>query len=257
MPKIPLKPFWTTSDGDMVRLYCGNALDVLNRLPESPRLIFADPPYNIGVDYGKGVAADHLSADKYMVWCERWMRLCRNVLTSDGGLWVMINDEWAGEFSVTLTGMGLHRRSWIKWYETFGVNCQRKFNRCSRHIFHYVVDPNNFVFNIKAVSRPSDRQTKYGDKRANPDGKILDDVWTDIPRLCGTHRERIKGIPTQLPVKLLERIIGCASDPGDLVCDPFLGSGTTAVAAVSLGRRCIGIELSGEYIDCARKRLGG
>jgi site-specific DNA-methyltransferase (adenine-specific) len=97
--------------------------------------------------------------------------------------------------------------------------------------------------------------TKYRDQRANPLGKILDDVWLDIPRLAGTHRERIPGFPTQLPVKLLHRIVGCASEPGDLVIDPFCGSGTTGVACQELHRRFCGIEASEEYAERARTRL--
>src|SRR5262249_42085709 len=96
------------------------------------------------------------------------------------------------------------------------------------------------------------RQTTYLDKRANPAGKNWDDVWGvtrkdgsgAIPRVCGTHKERIPGFPTQLPLALLRPIIGCASNPGDLVIDPFCGSATTAVAAVELGRSFIGIESS-------------
>lgn len=222
------------------------------------RLIFADPPYNIGVDYGKGADADDLDDEKFIDWCRAWIAACCECLADDGSLWVMINDEYADHFGILLREQGLHRRSWIKWYETFGVNCSKNFNRTSRHIFYCVRDPKRFVFHTEAVNRPSDRQAKYGDKRANPDGKIWDDVWgvnPPIPRVVGTANERLPDFPTQLPLALLRAVVGCASDPGDLVVDPFNGSGTTGAACIELGRKYIGIDSSEKFIEAAEIRL--
>jgi len=218
------------------------------------RLIFTDPPYNIGIDYGDGEHADMLSDSAYMKWVRQWFALCWDCLTDDGSLWVMIGDEYAAEYAVELKATGYTVRSWIKWYETFGVNCSNKFNRTSRHIFYAVKDPAAFVFNPEAVTRPSDRQTKYGDSRASSGGKIWDDVW-QIPRLTGTCSERIPDFPTQLPLTLVEPIVLCASMPGDLVVDPFNGSGTTGVASVRNGRKYVGIEKSEKFSDIATKRI--
>jgi site-specific DNA-methyltransferase (adenine-specific) len=218
------------------------------------RLIFTDPPYNIGVDYGDGADADLMPHDAFVSWCEEWLSLCKECLTDDGSLWLMTCDEVAAESCLILKKLGFHVRNWIKWYETFGVNCTNKFNRTSRHIFYATVHARGFVWNADAVSRPSDRQAKYNDKRAATGGKIWDDVW-QIPRLSGTCEERIPGFPTQLPLQLVEPIVLCASDPGDLVVDPFNGSGTTGVASVRNGRRYIGIDKSQEFIDLATKRL--
>lgn len=88
------------------------------------KLTFADSPYNIGIDYGAGANADRLADEKYLAWCRRWMIECARLLTDDGSLWVMINDEYADHFGLLLRETGLIRRSWIKWYETFGVNCR-------------------------------------------------------------------------------------------------------------------------------------
>jgi site-specific DNA-methyltransferase (adenine-specific) len=177
------------------------------------------------------------------------------LLTPDGSLWLLVNHEWAWKLVPCALKAGLHLRQWITWYETFGVNCTRKFNRCSRPLLWFTRHPRRFVFHAcPEVRRPSDRQTKYNDARANPAGKLLDDVWM-IPRLAGTHRERIPGFPTQLPIKLLQPIIGCASDPGDLVLDPFSGSGTTGVVCTEFGRQFIGIEGSDYFAERARMRL--
>jgi site-specific DNA-methyltransferase (adenine-specific) len=173
-------------------------------------------------------------------------------------MWVMINDEWAAHIAIMLEEAGLTQRNWIKWYETFGANCTTKFNRCSRHILYYVRDPKRFHFDAgaAAVRRPSDRQLKYGDKRANPEGKLLDDVWT-IPRVCGTFKERVHGVPTQVPLVIMQRIVAVASEPGDLVLDPFSGSGTTGVAALQAGRRYIGIEQNTAFATVSEARLRG
>jgi site-specific DNA-methyltransferase (adenine-specific) len=223
------------------------------------RLIFTDPPYNIGIDYGDGEQADRLSDASYMKWVRQWFALCWDCLTDDGSLWVMIGDEYAAEYAVELKSTGFTIRSWVKWYETFGVNCSNKFNRTSRHIFYAVKDEHRFVFDPEPVTRPSDRQTKYGDRRAASGGKLWDDVW-QIPRLTGTCAERIPDssgdfFPTQLPLALVEPIVLCASMPGDLVVDPFNGSGTTGVAAVRNGRKYIGIEKSEAFADIADKRI--
>lgn len=237
------------------RLINGDSIAELKRLSSrSARLIFADPPYNIGIDYGTGKKADLLPNDEYMEWVEAWLRDCKTLLTDDGSLWVLIGDEYAAEYGVAMKKLGLTVRAWIKWYETFGVNCANNFNRCSRHLFYCVVNPKRFVFNASAVNRPSDRQTKYQDGRANPGGKIWDDVW-QIPRLVGTAKERIPTFPTQVPLELLLPIISCASDSGDTVIDPFAGSATTGCAAITLGRKFIGIEKNAEFFKAADMRL--
>lgn len=218
------------------------------------RLIFTDPPYNIGIDYGEGEKADLLSSQAYMKWVRQWFGLCWDCLTDDGSLWVMIGDEYAAEYCTELKATGFTVRSWIKWYETFGVNCSNKFNRTSRHIFYAVKDEKSFVFNPEPVTRPSDRQTKYGDSRASAGGKIWDDVW-QIPRLTGTCSERIPDFPTQLPLSLVEPIVLCASMPGDLVVDPFNGSGTTGVASIKNGRKYVGIEKSEKFADISDMRM--
>jgi site-specific DNA-methyltransferase (adenine-specific) len=247
----------------------GDCLTILesDAIRERPRLIFADSPYNQCVDYGDGKKADALSPDDYLEWCALWLGACAKTLAPDGSLWLLISDEWVAEFAVLLKGMfrvrgiqftnGLTMRSWIKWYERFGVYCTSKFGRCSRHLLHFVKDPVRFVFHAETVRVPSARQEVYNDRRANPDGKVMDDVWSDIPRLAGTHGERIAGFPTQLPVVLLSRIIAVASDPDDLILDPFSGSGTTGAAALALGRRYIGIEKQEKFVDLSRLRLQG
>jgi DNA modification methylase len=235
----------------------GDCLKELRKLKKA-RAIICDPPYNIGVDYGDEGVDDNLDADEYLRWCKQWIDLCTGVLTDDGSMWVIINDEWADELALLLTDAGLHRRAWIKWYETFGVNCTNNFSRCSRHILYYVADPKRFVFNAESqyIRRPSDRQTKYGDQRADPAGKLWDDVW-QIPRLVDNAAERIPDFPTQIPLAITRAIVACATEPGDLVVDPMCGSGSTGHAALELHRRFTGIEIGERFLELATVRLAG
>lgn len=250
-PPTAAAPAWDVIHGDCVPTLAGLEAG-------SVRLVFADPPYNIGVDYGQGRDADLLEQEEYIDWCQSWIDAAARLLTDDGSMWIMIGDEYADLFGVMLRDAGLHRRSWIKWYESFGVNCSNNFNRCSRHLFYCVKDAKRFVFNADAVSRPSDRQVKYGDSRADPGGKVWDNIWginPPIPRLVDNHRDRIPDFPTQLPIELLLAVVGCASEPGDLILDPFNGSGTTGAAALRLGRRYLGIEKESKFAGLARMRL--
>jgi DNA modification methylase len=243
-------PSWEIAESDCIERLCAVK-------PGSVRLVFADPPYNIGVEYGDH-HDDNRSDEDFIDWCRLWIDTAIKTLADDGSIWVLINDEYADYFGMLLRDAGVYRRAWIKWYESFGVNCSNNFNRCSRHLFYCVKDRRRFVFNRDAVVRPSDRQAKYGDSRADPGGKVWDDIWginPPIPRLVGNAAERMPDFPTQLPLALLTPIVGCASDSGDLIVDPFNGSGTTGEAAIRLGRRYLGIEKSPEFARMARLRL--
>lgn len=231
----------------------GDCCEVLSTLPhESVDLIVADPPYNLGVDYGAGRTAD--LRDDYDVWCRQWVYLCSRVLSPRGSMYVISGQEHGADIDIAIQRCGMTIRNRITWHETFGTYCHRKFGRTSRPIYYAVKDPQHFTFNREAVTIPSARQLKYGDRRANPAGKIMGDVW-EIPRVCGTFKERVSGVPTQLPIELVKRIISVSSNPGDLVLDPFAGSGTTLAVGRSLGREAIGIELNPDYAAVAGKRL--
>jgi len=230
----------------------GDLLEVLPRwTPECVDLVFADPPFNIGYQYDK--YRDRLAPPEYLKWTRRWIDECLRVLKPAGTLWIAIGDEYAAEVRVMMRPRAT-LRNWVVWRYTFGQCCKGKFNRGHAHLFYFVKDPKHFTFNADAVRVPSDRQLKYDDKRANPKGKLPDDVWT-FSRVCGTFKERVGWHPCQMPVRLLERIILACSKPGDVVLDPFAGSGTTLVAAARLGRQWTGVELSEQYADRATERV--
>jgi len=252
------------------QLLTGDCLNVLARLPaETVDLAFADPPFNIGYEYDR--YDDKRAKADYLAWTDRWLAAVGRALKPTGSVYVAIGDEYAAEIKIRLDAMGWTMRNWIVWHYTFGVNCTRKFNRSHAHIFYYVADPKNFTFNPDPVRVASARQTTYADSRANPQGKLPDDTWVlrpveeptafpadsdtwAISRVCGTFKERGEH-PCQMPLAVLERIIRVSSNPGDLVLDPFAGSGTTLHAAKKWGRDYLGVELSENYAEQCRDRL--
>ncbi|MBN1589039.1 MAG: site-specific DNA-methyltransferase [Pirellulales bacterium] len=253
-------------------LHCGDCIAGLKQLGDGlVDLAFADPPFNIGYDYD--VYHDKLESENYLAWSRDWTAEVVRVLKPNGTFWLAIGDEYAAELKIMLQrDHGLTCRSWVVWYYTFGVNCKAKFSRSHAHLFHMIKDPKNYTFNTEAIRVPSARQLVYGDRRANPKGRLPDDTWIlrpqDLPngfepdqdtwyfpRVCGTFKERAGWHGCQMPEQLLGRIIRASSHEGDVVLDPFAGSGTTLAVAKKLGREYLGYELSEEYSEQINRRL--
>ena len=216
-------------------------------------LIFADPPFNIGYKYD--VYEDTKAYHEYYDWTREWMSACEQVLAPRGAFWVAIGAEYAAEVRMIGRDLGLCLRNWVIWHYTFGQNTKAKFARAHTHLFYFTKSPTDFTFNADQVRVMSDRQKEYQDKRAHPLGKIPFDVWTEYSRVCGTFGERQGWHPCQMPEVVLARIIRACSHPGDLIFDPFAGSGTTLVVAKKMGRQFLGTELSAEYVKGIQARL--
>jgi site-specific DNA-methyltransferase (adenine-specific) len=234
-------------------------------------LVFADPPFNIGYEYDN--YDDQRDDDDYLKWTRRWTAEAARVLKPDGTFWLAIGDEFAAELKLIVQReLGLTCRSWVIWYYTFGVNCTKNFSRSHTHLFYFVKDQAHFTFNDQAIRVPSARQEIYSDRRAHPKGRLPDNTWILRPqdvadgfsneqdtwyvsRVCGTFKERAGWHGCQMPEKVLGRIISACSREGELVLDPFGGSGTTLAVAKKLGRRFLGFELSPEYAARLEERL--
>jgi site-specific DNA-methyltransferase (adenine-specific) len=244
----------------------------MQALPEGVvDLAFADPPFNIGYKYD--VYEDQRAADEYLNWTRRWGAALVRTLKPAGTFWLAIGDDFAAELKLIFQReLGLTCRSWVIWYYTFGVNCKMKFSRSHTHLFHFVRDPRQFTFNADRIRVPSARQLVYADSRADSSGRLPDDTWIlrpqDLadgfqpaedtwyfPRVCGTFKERAGWHGCQMPEQLLGRIIRSCSNAGDVVLDPFAGSGTTLAVAKKLGRRFVGFELSRNYAAKVQSRL--
>ena len=254
------------------RLYNQDCVAGMNAMPEgSVDLAFADPPFNIGYHYD--VYEDQRAADEYLNWTRRWGSAVVRVLKPNGTFWAAIGDDFAAELKMIFQReLKLSCRSWVIWYYTFGVNCKMKFTRSHTHLFHFVRNPKDFTFNGHDIRVPSARQVVYADGRADSRGRLPDDTWIlrpqDLldgfqpaedtwyfPRVCGTFKERAGWHGCQMPEQLLGRIIKACSNPGELVLDPFAGSGTTLAVAKKLGRKFIGFELSDNYAAQIQSRL--
>ncbi len=256
------------------KLFNEDCIAGMKRLPDGcADLVFADPPFNIGYEYDS--YDDSREAREYLDWSRRWSAEVVRLLKPDGTFWLAIGDEFAAELKVMLTHEHrLHCRNWVVWYYTFGVNCKQKFTRSHAHLFYFVKHRKKFTFNADdpGIRVPSARQLVYGDRRANPKGRLPDDTWVlrpqDLPegfqpnedtwyfsRVCGTFKERAGWHGCQMPEQLLGRILRATSRPGDLVLDPFAGSGTTLAVARKLGRNYLGFELSKQYCRQIEQRL--
>lgn len=248
---------------------CIKALEAMNA--RTVDLIFADPPFNIGVDYD--TYRDQEKTENYISWCSSWIRLSYAVLKPCGTFWIAINDENVSELDWAAKRCGFHKRSHVVWYVTFGVSCTNNFARSHVHLLYYVKNKKKFTFNKadRRIRVASARQLVYNDSRANPDGKLPDNTWVLSPldlkktftksedtwlesRVCGTFKEK-QDTPNQMPLTVLERIVLSTSRPGDLVADPFNGSGTSGAAAISHGRNYLGFDISSKYCKAARTRL--
>ncbi len=225
-------------------------------------LTITSPPYNIGKEYEV-----RLPLQDYLTWCQGWMEEIYRVTKPDGAFWLNL-----GYLEVPDKGRAvpISYLLWDKcrffmlqevvWHYGAGVASKRAFSPRNEKWIWYVKDPSKYTFNLDAVR---DRNVKYpnqkknGKLKCNPLGKNPGDVWV-IPKVTsGSGRASVERTshPAQFPLAVIQRIMIACSRPGELVMDPFVGSGTTMVAATLLSRRGLGFELNPAYCDLARKRL--
>ena len=258
-------------------IYHGDCVKGLKSVPDGVAMLVAtDPPFNIGLKYD--LYDDKVDYKTYIAWSKSWIAECYRVLAPNGSIYVSIGDEYQAEINILLKEAGFFFRNTIVWYYTFGENQRNKFNRCHTMIHYFTKSSTEFKFNADAVKVPSKRQL-MGDKRAKAGGKIPDDVWESksndnptpsavpddvwkISRVCGTFKERLlkkdgSAHPCQQPQSTFERMIRASSDEGDLVIDPFCGTGTCGFVAHELNRRFITMDLSEEYCRVAAQRIFG
>lgn len=255
--KSPLKPYKSLP---LNRLIKGNCLDVLAQLPEnSVDLIFADPPYNLQLrqelwrpNMTKVDAVDD-EWDKFSSFAEydsftrNWLTACKRVLKSDGALWVIgsyHNIFRVGPIMMDLGYWILNDVVWVKTNPMPNFRGVRFTNAHETLIWAKQSEKARYTFNYHLM------------KQMNG-GKQMRSDW-EIPICSGAERIKVDGSkahPTQKPEALLERVILSSSNPGDVVLDPFFGSGTTGAVAKRLHRRWIGIERDPVYVEVARKRI--
>ena len=241
------------------RIFCEDALTGMARIPDaSIDLILTDPPYNLGKDYGN--SSDQQSACDYLAWTEQWIDIALPKLKPNGSLYIFLTWRFAPEIFVMLKkrltmmneiiwdrrvpSMGGSTRSFSSVHDTIGFFVKRK----------------DYYFDLDAVRIPYDAATKKARSRSIFVGaKWLEvgynpkDLWS-VSRLHREHAERVDH-PTQKPLEIIERMLKASCPPGGVVLDPFMGSGTTALAARRLGRHFVGFELNQAYCEIIQQRL--
>ena len=243
-------------------LYVGDCRDVLPTIPDSGcvDLIFADPPFNWDVPYDGW--EDNMPREVYEQFTFDWLDACIDVLSPTGSIWISIPDDTAAEIVMHLKRRGLTMINWCVWHFRFGQHRDGAFITSKVHALYFSKDPKNRVWNPDEILEQSDRASIYNDKRTqakehNKGMRVPMDVWYGKywGRIQGNNKERRQGHHNQNPEVYLERIILSCSNEGDLVLDPFTGSGTTNTVARAHGRRSIGIEYSQATAESAWERI--
>ncbi len=252
------------------RIIHGDAIAELSKLPEhSAQLIIADPPY-FQVLIGEAWDNQWKNEDEYLQWSISWVRAATKVLKDDGLFYIFgqlgkREHIWLHFCSMVAKELQFH--DMIIWDRAVGYNERYdSFTPCYEMILALRKSESaKPYFNKDAVRLPYEeekikaylRDKRYKDKSARllhlEKGKYATNILR-VPSLKGSSKEKA-GHPSQKPEKLIEHLILSSSRPGDLVLDPFLGSGTTAVVAERLERRWIGIEHNPDYIRIAEERL--
>ncbi len=258
MENISLPNMNAVSDRQNYRLLHGDCVALLAELPAaSVDLIFADPPYllsnggttcshgrRVSVDKGKWDKSAGLGIDHE--WNVRWLKACQRVLKPEGTIWVSGTQHVIFSVGFAMQSLGYHLLNTVTWF---------KPNASPNLACRFFTHSSEFV--IWAAPRREKGNLKhtfnYRDMKAENGGKQMRDLWSLAA--TGKTEKRNGRHPTQKPFALLDRIVRASSKPGDLVLDPFAGSGTTGVAALTNGRRFIGIDCEQEYLEICKKRL--
>ncbi len=244
-------------------LYHMDCLEAMKRLPnEIIQLTVTSPPYNIGKEY-----ENVLPLEKYLSWCQEWMAETHRVTKENGAFWLnlgYIEVEGKGK-AVPLPYLLWDRTPFyfmqeVVWHYGAGVAAKKMLSPRNEKFLWYVKNPGDYVFNLDDIRDPNVKypnQKKNGKLKCNPLGKNPSDVW-EFPKVTSGEKRSSKERtphPAQFPVAVIERIIKGCSNLNDIVMDPFMGSGTSAVAAINHGRKVLGFEIKKEYCEIAANRI--
>ena len=247
-----------------VVVYPGDCLKFLKTIPdETVRLVVTSPPYNIGKSY-----ESRLKLDDYLEQQREVIRECHRVLLPSGSLcWEVGNyvDPTGGIVPLdsvlypVFRELGMKMRNRIVWRFEHGLHCKNRFSGRYETIVWYTKGE-EYVFHLDPVRVPQKypgkkhfKGPKTGEYSCNPLGKNPGDVW-EIPNVKSNHVEKTDH-PCQFPVELVERLVLSMTNEGDTVLDPFLGVGTSIIAAIRHKRRGIGAETIVDYVKTAHQRI--
>lgn len=233
---------------DKIKIINGDAIEEMKKLrPNSVDLIISDPPYNLGKDYGNG--SDSKNFEEYILFTKNWTKEATRILKHTGTIYVFMGFKFISYlFQILQKDNKLNFVNWICWHYTQGIGKTRGFSPRHDDVLIFTKSA-NYTFNLDSIRVPQ----KYYRSRNNMRGANPGDVWEfSHIHYCQDNRQ---DHPTQKPEGLIERMVLASSNDGDLVIDPFSGSGTTLRVCQQLNRKCIGIELNDDYVKMTEKRL--
>ena len=249
-------------DAEVV-IYPGDCLDLLANVPsESVDLVVTSPPYNLGKPY-----ESRLDLDVYLEQQRRVIEECIRVLKPAGSVcWQVGNYVKDGQvlpLDIKLYPLfeacGVQLRNRIVWHFGHGLHASRRFSG-RYEVVLWFTKTKDYYFDLDPVRVPQKYpEKKYfkgprrGQRSGNPLGKNPSDIW-EIPNVKANHVEKTDH-PCQFPVELIERLVLSLTPERGVVLDPFLGVGTTAIAALMHGRRALGAEIESYYVEIAKERL--
>ena len=240
-----------------------DSLKAMNYLPEAcVDLMIADPPYNLTKNFA-GTTFKEMALKEYQKWLEKWLKKTVRILKPNASIYIC--SDWKTSIAIPeIAGKYFVLQNRISWEREKGRGSKNNWKNCLEDIWFFTKSE-TYTFNLDAVKIQRPVIAPYRDEKGLPkdwidEGKSKfrythpSNIWTDISIPFWSMPENTPH-PTQKPEKLIAKLILASSNEGDVVFDPFLGSGTTAVAAKKLGRRYIGIEREKEYAALAEKRL--
>ena len=254
---------WSDFSGDRVVLACEDNLSFMGKLSDGQmKLVVTSPPYNLGKDY-----ESKTSLDEYLELQERVITECVRVLDPRGSIcWQdgnYVNNVEIVPLDAVLfpvfRQLGLKLRNRIVWHFGHGLHSSRRLSGRYETI-NWWTKSDDYTWNLDAIRVPS----KYPGKRhfkgpnlgklsGNPKGKNPSDVW-EFPNVKANHPEKTVH-PCQFPVELVERLVLSMTEPGDEVFDPYVGVGSSVIAALMHDRAAYGCDIVPEYVDIARERV--
>jgi adenine-specific DNA-methyltransferase len=251
------------SKEEHIVVYPGDCLEALCEIPKDTlQLVITSPPYNLGKEYEK-----KLHIDRYLKEQKQVIHECVRALAPTGSIcWQVGNFVNNGSIIPLDTilypifaELGLKMRNRIIWHFEHGLHCKNRFSGRYETIIWFT-KTDNYVFNLDPVRVPQKypgkkhfKGPKAGKYSCNPLGKNPGDLWI-IPNVKSNHVEKTEH-PCQFPVELIERLVLSMSNPDDWIFDPFLGTGTSIIAAVRHGRRGAGAETYEKYLKIAKDRI--
>lgn len=238
-------------------IICGDAIEEMRGIPcNSIDMTFADPPFNLNKKYGN--YKDRKATDDYVKWCEQWLTEMVRITKPTGSILVHNIPKWLIYYANHLNKIAIFKH-WIAW-DSMSAPLGKTLLPAHYGILFYTKIPKGFKFHElrsphKKCRTCGEMIKDYGGKKSqiHPHGTLLSDVWADIHRI--RHNTRRDAHPCQLPEPLLERLILMTTDENDVVLDPFIGAGTTALAAKRLGRNYIGIDIDPKYKKIVADKL--